>query len=192
MKLSNSIPLLLVIALTGCDQLTGEHDIVRAGNQTFLLNRSSGEAKLIDGVTLIPVKSPDPMNADAPFKQAKNWPDQSINDLKDVKFKVRTKYRDGAMLWIVEGGPFAGALEKQYKPAGTDLYRQPTLLIELYDPDGFKTGEAIEIKIRSGSRTVNEKNEVYALTWSGTQQMTADTYRAAAFISTQWYGFSSD
>lgn len=192
MKPYTPLAIASLLALSGCDQISGKYEIVRAGSQTFLLNRSSGEAKVVDGVALIPVKDADPANADASFKQAKPWADQVINDLPNVKFKVRTKYRDGAMLWNVEGGPFPGELEKAYKATTVDSYQQPTLLIELYDSDGFKTGEAIELKIRMGTRTVNQKNEVYALSWTGTQPMTAETYRAASYISTRWFGIAKE
>lgn len=183
---------LAVVALTACDQTGGKHEIVRAGNQTYLLNKATGEAKLIEGSTLLPVRSPDPSGGNEPFKKAKNWPEQAINDLPGVKFKVRTKYRDGAMVWAIEAGPFPGELEQAYKGIRLGALTQPTVMFELYDEEGFKTGDAIEVKIRLGSRTVNEKNEVIELNWSGTQPMSADTYRSAAFLSTRWFGFKKE
>jgi len=181
-----------VFALTACDQISGKHDIVRAGNQTFLINRATGEAKLIDGTTLVTVKALEPIANGEPFKKAKTWPEQSINDLQGVKFNLRTKYRDGAILWTIEAGPFPGELEKVYKATQPGSMVQPTVMFELYDDEGFKTGEAIELKIRHGSRTVNSKNEVMKLNWSGAQPMTPDTYRSAAFVSTRWYGFKKE
>jgi hypothetical protein len=165
---------------------------VRAGEQTYLLNKSTGETKIISGTTLVTVKSPDLSLDGEPFKKAKSWPDSSINDLPDVKFRLRTKYRDGAMLWAIEASPFQGALEQSYKAASTDKMRQPTVLFELYDDDGFRIGDAIELKIKDGSRTVNEKNEVLLLSWSGTQPMSSESYRSAAFASTRWFGFGKD
>jgi hypothetical protein len=178
-----------VFSLTACDQISGKHDIVRAGNQTFLINRATGEAKLIDGTTLVAVKALEPTASGEPFKKAKTWPEQSINDLQGVKFKLRTKYRDGAILWTIVAGPFPGELEKVYKATQPGSMMQPTVMFELYDDEGFKTGEAIELKIRQGSRTVNSKNEVMELNWSGTHSMTPDTYSAAVFVNTRWYGF---
>ncbi|MBX3661849.1 MAG: hypothetical protein KF804_05310 [Burkholderiales bacterium] len=178
-----------IFTLTACDQISGRHDIVRAGNQTFLINKATGEAKLIDGTTLVAVKALEPTASGEPFKKAKTWPEQSINDLQGVKFKLRTKYRDGAILWIVEAGPFSGDLEKVYKATQPSSVVQPTVMLELYDDEGFKIGEPIEFKIRHGSRTVNSKNEVMELNWSGAQPMTPDTYRSAAFVNTRWYGF---
>ena len=115
-----------------------------------------------------------------------------LNDLQGVKFKLRTKYRDGAMLWSIEAAPFPGELEQTYKAIQLGSPLQPTVMIELYDAEGFKTGDAIELKVRLGSRTVNSKNEVVELSWSGTQPMTPDTYRSAAFVSTRWYGFKKE
>lgn len=181
-----------VLTLAGCDQVSGKHEIVRAGNQTFLLNKGTGDAKLIDGTSLVVVKTPEPTAGSEPYKKAKAWPEQSINDLQGVKFKLRTKYRDGTMLWSVEANPFAGELEQAYKAMQLGGLAQPTVMFELYDDEGFKTGDAIEIKIRLGSRTVNAKNEVVELNWSGTQPMSPDTYRSADFVSTRWYGFKKE
>lgn len=180
------------IMLAGCDQIGEKYSIVRAGDQTFLLNKSTGDAKLIDGTSLIAVKPPDAAPANEPFNNAKTWPEQYINDLPDVKFKLRTKYRDGSMLWTVAAGPFQGPLEKEYKRTGADALRQPTVHLELYDQEAFTTGDAIEINVRSGTRTVNEKGEVQSLAWSGSQTMSAETYRSAVFVSTKWFGFSKE
>ena len=182
----------VVLTLTACDQISVKHEIVRAGNQTFLLNKATGEAKLIDGAALVAVKAPEPTAGGEPLKKAKVWPEQSINDLQGVKFKLRTKYRDGAMLWNIEAAPFPGELEQTYKAIQLASIIQPTVMFELYDDEGFKTGEVIEVKVRLGSRTVNAKNEVIELNWSGTQPMTPDTYRSAASISTRWYGFKKE
>lgn len=182
----------IALMLTGCDQLAGKHEIIRAGNQTFLLNKATGDAKLIDGTSLVAVKVPEPTAGGEPYKKAQSWPDQSINDLQGVTFKLRTKYRDGAMLWNVKAGPFQGELEKAYKGTQIGSLVQPTVMLELRDDEGFRTGEAIELKIRLGSRTVNEKNEVVQLNWTGTQPMTPETYRSAAFVGTRWYGFSKE
>jgi hypothetical protein len=184
-----AIVLVAVFALAACDQTSGKHEIVRAGNQTFLLNKATGEAKLIDGAAMVAVKAPELTATGEPFTKAKAWPEQSINDLKDVKFKLRTKFRDGAMLWNIEAAPFAGELEKTYKAIQLGSPIQPTVMFELYDDEGFKTGEMIEIKLHLGARIVDTKNEVMELNWSGTQPMTPDTYRSAASVRTRWYGF---
>ena len=192
MLIHKLVLLAVVLNLAACDQISAKHEIVRAGNQTFLLNKTTGEAKLIDGTSLVAVKAPEPTAGGEPFKMAKAWPEQSINDLQGVKFKLRTKYRDGAMLWSIEAAPFPGELEQTYKAIQLGSPLQPTVMIELYDAEGFKTGDAIELKVRLGSRTVNSKNEVVELSWSGTQPMTPDTYRSAAFVSTRWYGFKKE
>ena len=179
------------LILGGCDQLSGKHEIVRAGNQTFLLNKSNGEVKLIDGTALLAVKTPDPTGNES-FKKAKTWPQQAINDLQGVKFKLRTKYRDGAMLWAVVASPFVGELEQRYKLTQIGALTQPTVMFELFDEEGFRVGDAIDVKIRLGSRTVNEKNEVTELNWSGTLPMSEETYKSASFASLRWYGFKKE
>jgi len=180
------------LTLAACDQTVGKHEIVRAGNQTFLLNKVTGDAKLINGASLEAVKAPEPTAEGETVKKAKTWPEQTINALQGVTFEVRTKYRDGVMLWNIKAGPFSGELEKSYKATQPDSSVQPTVFFELYDDEGFKTGEAIELKIRRGSRTVDSKSEVVELNWTGTQQMTPDTYSAASSVSTKWYGFNKE
>jgi len=180
------------LTLAACDQTVGKHEIVRAGNQTFLLNKVTGDAKLINGASLVAVKAPEPTADGETVKKAKTWPEQTINDLQGVTFKLRTKYRDGVMLWNIEAGPFAGELEKTYKAPQTDSSVQPTVWFELYDDEGFKTGEAIELRIRRGSRTVDAKNEVVELSWTGTQPMTPETYSSASLLSAKWSGFTKE
>ena len=177
---------------TGCDKIGGGFEITRAGSQTFLLNKSTGEAKLVEGTTLIQLKPQEAAQSPGGPKPAKSWQEQSINDLPDVKFKLRTKYRDGAMLWNVEATPYRGALETVYSSTSSPSLRQPTVFLELYDAEGFKTGEQIEIKVRFGTRTVDGKGEVQSMSWSGSQVMSADTYNSASFVSTRWFGFSKD
>ena len=89
----------LLVVLAGCDQISGKFEIVRAGNQTYILNKNTGDAQLIDGVALIKVKSPEPVATDAASKQARSWPPQVIPQLENLKLAVRTKYRDGRMMY---------------------------------------------------------------------------------------------
>lgn len=187
-----TVAMSVVLILAGCDQLSGKHEIVRAGNQTFLLNKGTGEAKLVDGTALVAVKAPDASAGNEPFKKAKTWPQQQINDLPGVKFKLRTKYRDGAMLWSIEATPFAGDLEQAYKATQLGALAQPTVMIELFDDEGFRVGEAIDVKIRLGSRTVNDKNEVVELNWSGMLPMSEESYKSTFLVSTRWYGFKKE
>lgn len=178
---------LAIGGLAACDQAFEKHEIVRAGDQTFLLNTKTGETKLIDGTNLVPVtKTFVPVGAEH-VARAKTWPAQTIVDLPGVTFTVRTKYRDGKMLWRVVAGPFDGALAEAYSHGIKAL--GPTVLFALYDEDGFKIGETGEVKIGTGARTVNAKNEIVELNWMGEQPMSLDTYQAAAYVGTQWYGF---
>lgn len=180
--------------LSGCDKISNRFDIVRAGNQTFVLNKSTGEAKEIQGTVLLPIKEVEAVPNDEVSKQAKNWPAREIPQLGNIKPTVKTKYRDGQMLYSVEATPYTGTLENEYNLAKSDYIRQPTIYIDFSDADGFSIGIPIELKVRGGgaTRVVNEKGEAYALAWTGAQSMTVGTYKAAVSQSVRWAGFAKE
>ena len=184
----------MLVVLAGCDQLGGKFEIVRAGTQTFILNKATGEAQLVEGVTLVKVKLPEVSTTDEATKKAKNWPTQDIPQLGDIKLTVRTKYRDVQMLYEVNLAPFQGRLEKEFNGVPGEYLRQPTMFVDFYDEEGFRTGDAIELKIRGGggTRVVNQKGETYALSWTGSQSMTLETYRASKTQNVRWAGFGKE
>lgn len=190
-----SAPILfLCLLLAGCNQSSDKFEIVRAGTQTFVLNKSSGDAHVIDGVSLVKVTVPESVGTDSVSKQAKNWPVQEIPQLGNLKLVLRTKFRDGRMMYSVEVTPFQGRLEKEYLGGSSDYLRQPTIYIDLYDEDGFATNEPIDLKIRGGgaTRVVNVKGEPYALSWSGSVPMSLNAYRASITQSVRWAAFSKE
>ncbi len=83
-----AIILFVGVALVACDQNSGKHEIVHAGNQTFLLNKVTGETKVIIGTSLFTVKEPLPTTSGDAYKKAKIWPEQAINDLKGASCKT--------------------------------------------------------------------------------------------------------
>jgi hypothetical protein len=177
----------------GCDGVvSGKFELVHAGNQTYLLNKSTGEAKLVTGARLVAVV-PGDEGKDATFQKTKTWADETVGDLKDVKFSIRTKHRDGEMMYIVTGGPFAGPLERAWNAASLlDGSRPSVIFFDLIDEEGFKVGEPIEIRMRDGTRTVDEKGVVSEMRWTGSKTMTVETYREAKSVGTRWSGLPKD
>jgi hypothetical protein len=178
----------ICLLLAGCDNTAGKFEIVRAGNQTFLLNKATGESKLIDGTSLIAVKSPDA----SPSDKGKEWPDLTIPQLGDVSISIRTKYRDGRMLYTATATPFQGRLQKDFQLLQNNYALQPLIIIDLTDSDEFRVGEPLELKLRGATRIVNNKGEAYSLSWTGTQAMSAESYKAIFSQSVRWAGFSKD
>lgn len=176
------------LLVAGCDNTAGKFEIVRAGNQTLLLNKASGETKLIDGTSLIAVKSPDA----SPSDKGKEWPDLTIPQLGDVNISIRTKYRDGRMLYTVTATPFQGRLQKDYQLQQTNYALQPVLIIDLTDSDEFRVGEPLELKLRGATRIVNNKGETHSLSWTGSQAMSAESYKAIFSQGVRWAGFSKE
>ena len=181
-------------ALSGCDGLvSGKFGLVHAGNQTYLLNKSTGEAKLVIGTRLVAVV-PGEDGKDAAFQKTKTWADETIGDLKGVKFNIRTKHRDGEMLYIVTGVPFAGPLERAWNAASLleSAGRPAVIFFDLIDEEGFRVGEPIEIRMRAGTRTVDEKGVVTKMGWTGSKTMTVETYREAKSVGTRWSGLPKE
>lgn len=183
--------LTLSLLLSGCENFSANHEIVRVGNQTFLLNKATGEAKIIEGERLIELKAPSasPTNStNLDFaRKAKEWPEIAISNLGDLKLKVRTKYRDGAMLYAIEAVPYKGVLQKARENSKST--RPPKILLNSYDTDGFPTGQVVELYMTSATQRVNDKGEVMALLWEGRQSMDLDTYKDGAYLEPTWMGF---
>jgi hypothetical protein len=192
------LPVVLTLSaltfLAGCEKSADKFEILRAGNQTFVLNKSNGEAQVIEGTSLIKVKAPESVGTDQVSSQVKSWPIQTIAQLGNLKLEMRSKYRDGRMMYSIEATPYQGILEKAFTGNSADYLHQPTIYIDLNDTDGFPTGETIELKIRGGggTRIVDEKGEAYAVSWVGSQPMSLDTYRASAIQSVRWGAFSKE
>lgn len=172
--------------ISGCDRNVGNHEIIHAGNQTFLLDKATGKTDLIEDTTLVPIRE-----LDTAAVGAKSWPVQTIPQLGNVQLTIRTKYRDGHMLYAIDAMPFAGSLEKAFSET-QDYLRQPTIYLDMYDIDGFQTGEPIALVIRGATRVVDEKGKVHGLSWNGSQPMSSETYKAAATQSVTWAGFDKN
>lgn len=173
------------VALAGCEQGNGTYDIVRAGNQTFVLNKKSGDAKLVVGTKLLPLGE----GAQPDGIPAKQWPAIDIPQLGDLQLQARTKYRDGQMHYVMTAGPFEGRLEKEWSNAVNQSAR-PTLTVELSDADGFTTGE-IKLVLRESTRVMGNDGKVNAVTWAGSADMSQETYRATTGHNVRWSGFSN-
>jgi hypothetical protein len=178
----------LFIFVAGCDGRN--YEIVRAGDQTFLVEKSTGSTRLIEGTSFVEVKARPAVLPDDSAGRAKSWPAQDIPQLDNIKISTRTKYRDGKLLYSVEATPFKGRLEKEFAANRATYLGQPTVFLDFYDSDGFAVGEPLELRVPGATRIVNAKGEAHALSWTGTQTMTLDTYRAAQYQSVRWAGFA--
>jgi hypothetical protein len=172
----------IVLLANGCEKLTSKHRIVHAEGQTFLLEEKSGEVKLIQGAAIIPIKVVDGSATDARI-----WPPQNLPNLGNVKLAIKTKYRDGSMLYAVSATPFKGTLEKAW--IGSTAAISPTLLLDLMDKDQFRIGETISLSVSNATRIVDSKDVVMGLSWSGSQRMSVDAYQDATDPDVRWAGF---
>jgi hypothetical protein len=181
---------ILLLAVTGCDKDRSSYEIVRAGDQTFLIEKATGHTRVIEGTSLIEVQPPPAVSHDASVNRAKTWPAQDIAALDNMKLVTRTKYRDGSLLYSVEATPFKGRLEKEFTAAPRTYLGQPTVFIDFYDSDGFSVGQPLELTVRGATRLVNDKGEANALSWRGTQEMSVEAYRSVAYQNFRWANFA--
>jgi hypothetical protein len=147
------------------------------------LNKSSGEAKLIDGTTLVDVKSPE--TASGTPQKTKVWPPETIPSIGNVIVSIQTKFRDGQMLYVATAKPYDGALANGM----TESLGQPSINFTLNDADSFAIGGEVELLVKSAMRIVDSKGKPTHLQWIGSQPMSLASYQAAAALSFGWRGF---
>ena len=170
----------LAVGLAGCSEAI--YEVTHAGNQTFLLNKWTGEAKLVAGVTLVPLRAPDTAQADA-----KVWPDEALPSLgkNPVTFALRTKYRDGKMLYVAKAFPYEGTLET----AKGNAYLTPTVVAHGVDKDNFEVEEEIRLPLKQATKIVTSEGKPAHLEWTGSVAMSIDSYRSMQRLSFMWFGF---
>lgn len=170
----------IVFFLAGCSE--GIYEFNRAGNQTFLLNKITGDAKLVDGVNLVPLKPPESGQSDA-----KIWPDETLPSLgkNPVVISVRTKYRDGKMQYFVKASPYVGVLES----ARASAYLTPTVVVHGVDKDNFEIEEEIRLPLKSATKTVTSEGKPTHLEWMGSVAMSIESYRSMQRLNFMWFGF---
>lgn len=170
----------LAVGLSGCNEAV--YEVTRAGNQTFLLNKKTGEAKLFDGLTILPLKVPDSAQADA-----KVWADENLPSIgkNPVTFAVRTKYRDGKMLYVVKASPYEGTLASAREHA----YLTPTVVARGVDKDNFEVEEEIRLPLKQAIRNVTPEGKPTHLEWTGSVAMSIDSYRSMQRLNFVWFSF---
>lgn len=169
--------------LASCDFPGSKFEIVRSGNQTYLLNKQTGDSKLIDGTTLVDMRSTEFSSPEV--AKAKAWPAQKLPGVGQVSLAINTKYRDGTMLYVVTASPYEGSLAK----AATQSSGVADINFTLYDVDSFEIGQAVELPLSSGLRVIDDKGKPTAMRWAGSRGMSSATYREAAVVSFGWKNF---
>ena len=97
------------ILLGGCLQTEPPFEVTATGNGAYLLNKDTGELKFIDGTRLLPVEAPS--TAISASGSAKTWGVDQPSGAPGVSVSLRTKYRDGQMLYVARATPYAGVIE---------------------------------------------------------------------------------
>lgn len=159
------------------DEITG------SASGTYLLNKETGEVQLIAGTRLLPVQAPSP--AEGAAGNAKNWPAENPIGAPGTTVTVRTKYRDGQMLYEVTATPLDGVLKDVYE----DRSREAAFILQMLDIDAFPVGEEIDLVLRRGTPVVNLEGVATKLPWTGSASMSEASYRALSSSQIGWRGF---
>lgn len=171
------------ILLGGCLQKESPFEVTATDNGAYLLNKDTGELKFIVGTRLLPVEAPS-TTVEASMS-AKTWPADKPTGTPGVSIELRTKYRDGQMLYIAEASPYEGLLER----ARLTRFATAAYSVYLYDSDGFPTSDKLDLALREGTPVVGADGKLMSLQWSGSIPMSAVTYAAIQSTNTGWSGF---
>jgi hypothetical protein len=121
----------------------------------------------------------------APLAIAKDWPVITVTALENVRFSLRTMWRDGKMSYQFQiiGYPEKIAAARDGKTPRSSSGGEFTLIF--LDEAGFKV---MEHKVRLGEMTlgVNDKGEGRGLEIKGHTYVDADDYRRAARWEASW------
>ena len=175
--------------LCGCSGNAENFQLVASEGRTYLLNKRTGELKIIVGQRLIELRGNEA--TDGATSSTKRWPSQKIPQLSDLEVNVSTKYRDGQLLYSATAAPFAGIVSSDLDRSSKKYWEESTskLILEFQDADGFNVGIPIHLQLSKGSKHVNQKGEPEALAWSGSQQIEGQSYTAITSMSIGWAGF---
>lgn len=171
------------ILLGGCLQKEPPFEVTATGNSAYLLNKETGELKFIDGTRLLPVEAPS--TGVSASGSAKTWGVDQPPGAPGVSVSLRTKYRDGQMLYVARATPYAGLIET----TRSNRLSGAAFSIYLADSDNFPVGEMIDLLLRDGTPLVGSDGKPGSLEWSGSQAMSASDYAAIAGTATGWRGF---
>ncbi len=180
---------LSLLLLCGCSGNADNFQLVATEGRTYLLNKRTGELKIVVGQRLIELNGNE--SANGAHSITKRWPTQKIPQLSDLEVNVSTKYRDGQLLFSATAAPFAGMVSNELDRGNKKYWEESTskLILKFQDADGFNVGTPIQLQLSSGSKQVNEKGEPEALVWSGSQQIEGQSYTAITSIAIGWAGF---
>jgi hypothetical protein len=178
------------LLLSSCDQLTSNRFELAKDTQgrTIRLDRKTGEVALIDSERIVNVKTAKEVEeqekAEATIlAMPKDWRNVSYPALGGVTGTLKTSWRDGQMLYQFTIAPISEQLAAP--PSQGVLGFVPTLIVLLYDPNGFKVGE-INLPLNQMTRGVDDKGKPQALSADGSIAISKSNYRSAAFWILNW------
>ena len=180
---------LIPILLSGCGKTFDFYELVVASGKVFSLNKVTGDVKVVTDEGMLSLGNSKYSESMYATQRSKTWGPYTIIDVPKVTFQLKTKYRNGQMLWRLVAIPNAGEEEKLIKELREGDKKSGHIDFNFLDEDSFPLNSKISIDMRSSSRVVNEKGIFTSLSWEGSEQMALKTYQEGTGFTTSWRGF---
>jgi hypothetical protein len=176
----------LVGLLAGCEKKE-QYDLVNAGNGlVYRINKSSGEVTLIVGSQLTKLDESRGSTKEEPKKSyLANWAAQTLSHLGDITVKVKTTWREGKLLYILEASPYAGRLAT----ARENRTSNARFNLNFCDADGFVV-LTIPAILSEMTRTVDENGKPSGLRMNSSIPCSVEACEAMKVLSVGWADFS--
>jgi hypothetical protein len=145
------------------------------GSIYYRLDKSTGAVELIDGKTMTNVVESGQEGKG--LDVVHDWGEQSVPG-RGIKIRLATKWRDGEILYRAQVSPFDSLRFLRY---GATFTFAPV------DRDQFELME-IKVDLSDAVTTVSEKGVPEFLSKTGTEQLSAEKYRAMTGYTFGWSG----
>jgi hypothetical protein len=169
----------IVLCCQGCARYETHEDKF---GRTIRTDRWTGEVAILEGDTLVKVKSSEEVKRDnAALASPHQWADIAVPQLGDgVIMHLTTNWRDGQMFYRFEVRP---ASERMYK----SLNSGGRLDISFIDSNGFKS-DGFSIPLTKLARVLDDQGKPIALTDNDSRSVTHDDYLRIARWEFGWAG----
>ena len=152
----------LSILLAGCDseQSAENWDLATAPNGVvYRINKKTGDVSLIDGTQITKLGVLKDQKTDEEKKSHLiEYPPYPVDSLGGITFKLKTKWRDGKIHYILSVTPYTPQIQREREnPLSSSQFH-----INFYDTDGFKL-LSLPVKIFDMTQAVDQAGQTHSM-----------------------------